>query len=218
VSFLLRVETVCANVVERAFAVAFPSAIEPVQIARKLVASFEAASAGRGLRHFKVRLNPADFARFVADREYLEGRWSAMLTRLAERSHVPQAPPSVTMLSDASIPAGTTAIAVEILPEPMRLALRVRKGVPPGAWLPLRGTLVVGREAGASLVLADPRISRRHLEIVESAEGVHFRDLGSSNGTLLNGERCSEGELHCGDLLELGDSELGVDADELAGA
>jgi Inner membrane component of T3SS, cytoplasmic domain/Protein of unknown function (DUF3662) len=218
VSFLLRVETACANVVERAFAVAFPSAIEPVQIARKLVASFEAASAGRGQRRFKVRLNPADLGRFAADREYLEGRWSAMLTRLAERSHVPQAPPGVTMLSDASIPAGTTAIAVEILPEPVRLALRVRKGVPPGARLPLRGTQVVGREAGANLVLADPRISRRHLEIVESAEGVHFRDLGSSNGTLLNGERRSEGELRCGDLLELGDSELAVDADELAGA
>ena len=54
--------------------------------------------------------------------------------------------------------------------------------------------------------------------IVEGAGGLHFRDLGSSNGTLLNGERRSEGELHCGDLLQLGDSELSVDADELAGA
>jgi hypothetical protein len=217
VSFFVRVETICANAVERAFAVAFPSAIEPVQIARKLVASFEAGSSGRGQRRFGVRLNPADFARFAADREYLERRWSEMLTRLAERSHLPQAPPAVTMIGDSSVPAGTAAIAVEVLPEPVRLALRVRRGVPPGARLPLRGTLVVGREAGAGLILADRRVSRRHLEIVESGEGVRFRDLGSSNGTLLNGERRSEGELHCGDLLELGDSELAVEADEAAG-
>jgi len=214
VSFLVRVETACANAVERAFALAFPSAIEPVQIARKLVSTFEAGSPGRGVRHFQVRLNGADFARFGPDREYLEGRWNAMLTRLAERSQVRQAPPRVTMTNDPSVPAGTVAIGLELLPEPVRLALRVRKGVPPGARLALRGTLVVGREADADLVLADPRVSRRHLEISEADGAVRFRDLGSSNGTALNGERKSDGELRCGDVLGLGDSELAVDADE----
>ena len=104
------------------------------------------------------------------------------------------------------------------MPEPLRLALRVRKGVPPGTTVALRGTLVVGREAGADLVLADPRVSRRHLEISTAPDAVRFRDLGSSNGTRLNGEPKSEGELRCGDVLGVGDSELAVDADESGNA
>ena len=83
-----RLEAVCANVVERTFAVAFPSALQPVMIARKLVAAFESAAAGepREGRRFLVQLAPADVARFAPDREYLERQWSTMLARLAERS------------------------------------------------------------------------------------------------------------------------------------
>ncbi|HMD03529.1 MAG TPA: FhaA domain-containing protein, partial [Candidatus Baltobacteraceae bacterium] len=101
---LMRVEALCANVVERAFAVAFPSALEPVQIARKLVAAFESAPpSGRGGRRFIVRLSLADFSRLADEREYLEGRWATMLTRLGERSRLPHGPPEVTMASDPQV-------------------------------------------------------------------------------------------------------------------
>jgi hypothetical protein len=212
-----RLEAVCASAVERAFALAFPSALEPVQIARKLVAAFEAGGApdGRGGRRFTVLLAANDLARFEASRAYLEPQWSAMLVRLAERSGFPQRPPVVTMQADPTVASGTVAIAVEPLPEPTRLSLRLRRGVPLGAHAALRGSLVVGRDAACELSLLDPRVSRRHLALEVTSEGaVRFSDLGSSNGTYVNGRRVADGTLRCGDVVLLGDSELVVGADE----
>ena len=214
-----RLEAVCASAVERAFALAFPSALEPVQIARKLVAAFEAggASDGRGGRRFTVLLSANDLARFEPSRAYLERQWSAMLVRLAERSGFPQRPPVVSMQADPAVANGTVGIAVEPLPEPTHLSLRLRRGVPPGAHVALRGPLVVGRDATCELALLDPRVSRQHLALERSGEGaVKFRDLGSSNGTYVNGRRVAEGSLRCGDVVLLGDSELVVEADEQA--
>lgn len=217
-SFFARVEAVCAEAVERAFAVAFPSALEPVQIARKLVAAFEsgAAASGRGGRRFVVRLNPADYARFATDRSYLERQWSAMLAHLAERSGRPQRRPEVCAESDASVAGGTVAVSVEALPEAERLALRVRKGLPQDARVVLDRTLILGRDASSDLVLLDPRVSRRHVEVALEAGRWHFRDLGSANGTRQNGARTPAGELGLGDVLGLGDTELLVEPDDAA--
>lgn len=214
-----RLETVCANAVERTFAMAFPSALEPVQIARKLVAAFEAGgqAGGRGGRRFIVRMSATDFARLEPDLSYLERQWGAMLARLAERSGRPQRAPGVRAEIDPAIASGTVAIAVEVLPEPARLALRVRKGVPPNARVRLVGVTLVGRDPVCDLALADPRISRRHLEIVRDGALLRFRDLGSSNGTRLNGISVTAGDIGLGDVLALGDSELCVEADGEAG-
>ena len=211
-----RLETVCANAVERAFAVTFPSALEPVQIARKLVAAFESgqAQSGRGGKRFVVQLSRGDAARFDAEREYLERQWSTMLARLAERAGRPQRAPSVAIVADPHVASGTVAIAVETLAPPRELALRVRRGVPPDQRRPLRGSFVVGRDPQCDLPLFDPRVSRRHLAVDASPAEVRFRDLGSANGTLLNGVPSNDGRLECGDVLQVGDSELVVEADD----
>jgi hypothetical protein len=211
-----RLETICANAVERTFATAFPSALEPVQIARKLVAAFESGgtASGRGGRRFVVRMSTSDFARFERDRAYLERQWSAMLERLVERSGRPERAPEVCAESDPTVATGTVAIAVEALPEPARLALRLRKGMPPDARTTLERRTVVGRDAACDFVVLDPRVSRRHLEIEPEAGTLRFRDLGSSNGTSLNGKRVDAGELGLGDIVAIGDSELCVEADE----
>lgn len=54
--------------------------------------------------------------------------------------------------------------------------------------LPLGETLV-GRDVGCRLRFNDPAVSRRHLRFIRRAEEVFLEDLGSSNGTLLNGAR-----------------------------
>ncbi len=213
-SFFAQLETACANAVERAFAVAFPSALEPVHVARKLVASFEssASPAARSGRRFIVRMSPNDFARLGSDLPYLERQWTAMLARLAERSGKPQRAPEVRAEAAAAVANGTVAIAVETLAAPTELALRVRRGLPLGASYALvRSPAIVGRDSACDLVLADPRASRRHAEIVRDGDAWRVRDLGSSNGTLLNAEPIVESELGLGDVLRIGDSELVVE-------
>jgi hypothetical protein len=214
VSFFAQLETACANAVERAFAVAFPSALEPVHVARKLVASFEsnASPAARSGRRFTVRMSPNDFARLGSDLPYLERQWTAMLARLAERSGKPQRAPEVRAEAAAAVANGTVAIVVEALAEPTELALRVRRGLPLDArYARVRSPVTVGRDSTCDLVLADPRASRRHAEIVRDGNAWRVRDLGSSNGTLLNAEPIVESELGLGDVLTVGDSELVVE-------
>ncbi len=55
--------------------------------------------------------------------------------------------------------------------------------------------LVVGRDAASNLVLADPRVSAIHAELVATPRGVRVRDLGSKNGVWVEGVRIVEGYL-----------------------
>jgi len=67
------------------------------------------------------------------------------------------------------------------------------------------GVTRVGRDAGCRIVVEDPTISREHAEIVVDASGVTVRDLGSRNGTWVDGARIDgETELADGARLRLG--------------
>jgi pSer/pThr/pTyr-binding forkhead associated (FHA) protein/tetratricopeptide (TPR) repeat protein len=67
---------------------------------------------------------------------------------------------------------------------------------------------LVGRVAPADIAIDDDSVSRKHAEIVRSTKGVLIRDLGSANGTFLNGERVTEAPLSPGDVLRFGIVEL----------
>ncbi|MBL8765258.1 MAG: FHA domain-containing protein [Phycisphaerae bacterium] len=67
-----------------------------------------------------------------------------------------------------------------------------------------RPRLIVGRDESASLRIPLAAVSRKHCEIATADDELIVRDLGSSNGTLVNGERIKERELAPGDLLTIG--------------
>jgi hypothetical protein len=68
--------------------------------------------------------------------------------------------------------------------------------------------LLIGRSSACQLVLADDTVSRRHAELrIEDGRWL-LRDLGSSNGTWVNGRRVVEAEVRPGDLLHLGGAEV----------
>ncbi len=66
------------------------------------------------------------------------------------------------------------------------------------------GRYHVGRDSTAEIYLGDPLVSRRHAEFVVSGETVSVRDLGSSNGTTVNGRRVTEAPVTAGDLVGFG--------------
>ncbi|MGH7672767.1 MAG: adenylate/guanylate cyclase domain-containing protein [Gemmatimonadales bacterium] len=70
--------------------------------------------------------------------------------------------------------------------------------------LQLGRTLVVGRAVTSDIPIYDPTISRRHAEIVLSDTGVRVKDLGSSNGTFLNGAKIAEAEAGPNDVVTFG--------------
>ena len=78
-----------------------------------------------------------------------------------------------------------------------------------GERYPLIGAhTVIGRDELADVVLDDPGISRRHCEIRVTNDGPHLvtsiRDLGSTNGTFVNGERITSTRLDEGDEITIG--------------
>lgn len=76
--------------------------------------------------------------------------------------------------------------------------------------------LVIGRESACDVILPTPRLSRRHCRILPVAQGfraVALEDLGSSNGTFVNGVRLAERVqrlLRDGDVIEVGGVALAV--------
>src|SRR5437870_2016677 len=70
--------------------------------------------------------------------------------------------------------------------------------------LQLGRTLVVGRAVTSDIPIYDPTISRTHAEIALTATGIRLKDLGSSNGTFLNGARVTEAEAGESDIVTFG--------------
>src|SRR5262245_33509296 len=75
-----------------------------------------------------------------------------------------------------------------------------------GPDIPLgRDPLMVGRHPDCDVRLPSIRVSRRHCCMTEVDGEVSVRDLGSTNGTLINGRRVESGRLRRGDLLSIAD-------------
>jgi adenylate cyclase len=70
--------------------------------------------------------------------------------------------------------------------------------------LPAGVPLVLGRALNSDIPVFDPTISRRHAEVRSDSTGVEVKDLGSSNGTFLNGAKVSEARLSAGDVIGFG--------------
>lgn len=68
--------------------------------------------------------------------------------------------------------------------------------------------MVLGRTTGVDFQLEDQSVSRRHVELVVGDEGVLLRDLGSGNGTKVNGEKVTEKTLEHGDTITIGKTTL----------
>jgi ABC-type multidrug transport system ATPase subunit len=75
-------------------------------------------------------------------------------------------------------------------------------------------SITIGRE-GAEIVLDNPQVARQHA-VIERANGRHLlRDVGSANGTFVNGQRITQHTLRPGDVIQIGAFKLVYDGDSL---
>jgi len=208
------IEDACAHFVERTFARIFPSDVAASQIARKLVATMQSEPADTYL----VRLHSRDLAGLGADRATFERDWSALLEQTTAALNLKlERSPRVIVHADDALVAGTVAIDPvqddEEAASARGYALRVQRGVPLGSAWQVEGTLGIGRGSENRIDLVDPRVSRRHARVTRTEDGVVVEDLGSTNGTRVNGSPLAAGpkKLAPGDVIGLGDTELRVE-------
>jgi hypothetical protein len=91
-------------------------------------------------------------------------------------------------------------------------ALRFISGKYQGGEYPLTdsGELVIGRASDLDLVLVEDMVSRKHAKLTLQNGGISIADLGSTNGTFVNGEKVKKAQLKLGDRVLIGTSILKV--------
>jgi pSer/pThr/pTyr-binding forkhead associated (FHA) protein len=92
--------------------------------------------------------------------------------------------------------------------EAVQWALRFISGKYQGGEFPLRPhrEIVVGRSSELDMVLVEDMVSRKHAKITTDEKAVSIQDLGSTNGTFVNGEKIRKVELKDGDRILIGTS------------
>jgi len=92
-----------------------------------------------------------------------------------------------------------TALARAISPAPIAVTLAPPPLVPGDS-----GPVLIGRSRRCDYIVADPSVSRRHALLLRGGDGWTLYDLGSTNGTRVNGWRVERAVLQEGDEVELG--------------
>lgn len=114
--------------------------------------------------------------------------------------------------ADAEIVPGATAVFAAPRPNTPRAQLAVRSPGQPVSRLNVRpGTIRLGRALDNEIVLADDKVSRHHGQIGIRLGMLVYTDLGSTNGSYLNGALVTEIALGPGDVLAIGSSTVTVE-------
>ncbi len=199
-----RIENACARVVEDAFARVFPSALDPAQIGRRLVATAQASPTDLYL----VRVHPDDYARLAADRDFLEGRWSAMLREALPARAAGSGGDAARVVLDEDPDVVSGSLAIEAVVDERAQALALER--PDGSRVPVSDGLTIGRAEDSALRVRDGRASRRHARIVADGTGWTIEDAGSSNGTFVDGAQVRRSRIDRGQIITVGDTPLKV--------
>ena len=206
------------RLVEGTFAKAFRSGVEPVEIGRKIV---RAVDAGRtlGVTGHEVAPNQIVVYLSPADLEQFESYADALSRDLAEatRAHAKEegyrfiGPVTVALAADEASRAGDVDVVADIAEgEGGRVGSLV---LPDGSRIPLGDEpAVIGRLPDCTVPLNDPRSSRHHAEVRPHGDGFVLVDLGSMNGTTLNGVAVKQQELADGDVIGVGSTNIGFEA------
>jgi hypothetical protein len=198
------------RLVEGTFNKAFRSGLQPVEIGHRLTRVLDDGRTlgvnGRAVapNNVGVYLSPADFDRFGSFAEAL-ARELAEAARQHARDEGYQfvGPVTVTLVSDDTLKTGDFDVVAEMVQgEGGHVGSLV---LPDGRRVALGGSVTtLGRNSDCSVTLADPRASRLHAEIRSTGDGFLLTDLGSMNGTTVNGVTVREHLLRDGDEIAVG--------------
>ena len=208
------------RMVEGVFRRAFKSNVRPIEIGRRLIKEIDSNRTvdmkGRRVvpNQFVVRL-AADDQAALADIE------SALITELAEavkeycadENYHLRGPVVVTIEIDQSVSTGrievdssvvkagaSEVVAKVTLPDDRKITLG-------------KDTLIIGRLAECDIAFDDSNVSRRHAEIKALVGGYAVNDLGSTNGTKVNGVTITfERALRDGDIISVGSHSIRYEA------
>ena len=199
--------------VEGVFSRAFRSGLQPVEIGRRLAREMDdRRTVGvHGLiapNSFRVRLAEEDRARFEAfETTLLRELADAARAHARDEGYGFLGQVAVTVETDPALHPGQLGVTGEIVADPDgRVGSLVTAD---GRRIPVADRpIVIGRLSSCDIPLGDPQVSRRHAEVRRDPEGFTVFDLGSTNGTVVNGTPVRERRLADGDELRIGSATI----------
>jgi hypothetical protein len=240
-----RVERFFERLVERPSARLFRTRLQPLQILRRIERAMEAERGAEG-RHglvpdqFTVRLHPEDLATLLPAEDVASDLASGALSFARAHGYALRERPRVTLRPDpdrrpgeveidtaVSPPAepatderhegGTRVFEVPVVRAPA-ITLEIREPGRGSRRVPMAGTPIrIGRAPECEIVLKDSHVSRRHARLAPRDGVLILTDLGSTNGTRVNGHRVTEVVLGAGDRVQIGETSLVIETAATAG-
>ncbi len=213
------------GLVEGLFSKTFRSGVQPIEIAKRVVRAMDdgkqvAINEVWAPNHFEISLSEDDAPRF----QQMESALAAELNQLiletaAERGWGLVGPPEVELFVghelrkgdldvEASLVQGEVKVAPAEVAQAAAAGQRAELVVHAGGdvrRVPLdKEVLTIGRLAESDIVVDDKGVSRRHAQIRTKDGASTLTDLGSTNGTSLNGKPVQSRPLNDGDRITVG--------------
>ena len=222
------------RVVNGAFAKAFKAEVQPVELASALQREVDDRASVLDRDRtvipnvFHIELSHHDYTRLAVFKDALASELATLVTNYAGEQHytlLGQA--RVTMSEDDELETGIFRVRSEAKAEvtsKVGAVLPITPESPSGAPAPngggqprlevggqayplVRAITVLGRGTDADIRVEDPGVSRKHCEIVVGTPAI-VRDLNSTNGTFLDGQKISESALEDGAVVKIGGTSL----------
>ena len=221
-SGMQRFEQKLETMISGGFAKVFRSAVQPVEIAaalqREVDNNAQILSRERRLvpNEFHVELSASDLQRFGQYGPSLTRELSDQLGEYAQKQgYLFPGPVTITFAEAGDLSVGRFRVRSSAKARVESAAMSDTQIGRAYAWLevnqarhPLTGNVVVGRGADADLRINDPGISRRHIEFTARPDGIEVRDLGSTNGMLVNGAKMPAARLVDGTHVRIGNTTM----------
>lgn len=204
---LQKFEQQLERLVEGVFAKAFRTGLQPVELGRRLVREMDLHRT-LGVRGtivpnlFTIAVGPADRERFAElEQTLISELVDAARQHAREQGYRFVGMVDVVLVTDPGLTPGM-----------FHLEAQVHEGgasagvvLPDGSRVPVGDDpITVGRAAECDIVLTDPTVSKRHVELRRRGNEVVLVDLGSTNGTRVNGTVVRERVLEDGDNIHVG--------------
>jgi hypothetical protein len=235
-----RVERFFERLVERPTARLFRTKLQPLQILRRIERAMESKRGAEGRPglvpdQFIVHMHPHDLAALLPADQIAGELASGALSFARSHGYALRDRPRVTLQPDPSlrpgevevdaavspapetptgvqaVDAGTRVFEVPVVRSPDAI-VEIREPNKPARRMPASGAPIhIGRSPDCELVLRDSRVSRRHARLSARDGVLVLTDLGSTNGTRVNGHRVTEVVLGAGDRIVVGDTVLTIE-------
>ncbi len=207
------------RMVDGVFARAFRSSLRPIEIGRKLVREIDDHRSvdvkGRVIvpNQFTVTLSHDDLEQFADIHEALVRELCDAAREYArDEGYTFMGPVAVELVEAVTQKSGRFKLEGRMV-EAASMAGAGSIVLPAGDRIILgEESLTIGRLPSCDIPVPDPNVSRKHAEIRPSGAGYVVVDLGSTNGTRVNGATVNERKLSDGDVIAVGTTRLRFEA------